>query len=192
MQPTRKPRKRLTPEHLIEVGVVQAVHGLKGALTIYSHTRPTIGIAGYSFWWLGDSVERARRYEVIRCWQHGKRILARLEGVPDCVAAAALKGAKVWVPAADVEVSEDEYLWQDLIGCVVRDVASDLMLGTVTALEEFGAQDILTVRTADDADQPGEWLLPFVDDVVIDVDMDGNCITVRLPEGMDACFTPRS
>ena len=59
-------------------------------------------------------------------------------------------------------------------------------------MEEFGAQDILTVRTPDDADQPGEWLLPFVDDVVIDVDLDGNCITVSLPEGMDACFTPRS
>ena len=174
------------------MGTVQAVHGLKGALSIYSHTRPAIGVAGYSFWWLGDSADHAKRYKVFRCWQHGKRILARLEGVSDCDTAASLKGEKVWVPAADIEISEDEYLWENLIGCVVRDMASERILGTVTALEEYGAQDILTVRTADDADQPGEWLLPFVDDVVLGVDVHERCITVRLPEGMDACFTPSS
>jgi len=92
----------------------------------------------------------------------------------------------------DVAVSGDEYLWQDLVGCEVWETDSNCLLGTVTALEEYGAQDILTVCTPDDARPAGEWLLPFVKDVVVDVDINARRITVNVPEGMDACFTPRS
>jgi len=175
---------------MLEVGVIQKAHGLKGALTVYSHTRPAIGIAGYSFWWLGSTPESARRYPVTRCWQHGKRILAELQDIHDIQAAEKLGGLKIWVPTGDVDVDEDEYLWEDLIGCRVL-LQDGSLLGEVTALEEYGAQDILSVRTAEDAARAGEWMLPFIEQVILDVDLDAGCITVALPEGMDACFTPR-
>jgi len=186
----KKARKRLTPDRLLKVGAIRGPHGLKGALIIYSYTRPAIGIAGYSFWWLGESSESAKPYKVERCWQHGKRILAELEGVADCDQAALLERIHIWVPAGEVTVEEDEYLWQDLIGCTVIEKISSRELGTVVALEEYGAQDILIVRTPEGAEQSGEWMLPFIDDVVLDVDTENHRITVALPEGMDVCFTP--
>ncbi len=180
---------------MLEVGVIHGPHGLKGALTIYSHTRPAIGIAGYSFWWLGVNSESAQPYKVERCWKHGKRILAELEEVTDCDQAALLEQMHIWVPADEVTVGEGEYLWADLIGCEVRQVgdkgSDGVLLGAVVALEEYGAQDILTVRTPEDARQQGEWMLPFIEGVMLDVDLTARCITVDLPEGMDACFTPR-
>ena len=127
-----------------------------------------------------------------RCWQHGKRIFAELEGVCNIESATSLKGAKVWVSSTEVEISKDEYLWEDLIGCIVIDESSSQALGTVIALEEYGAQDILIVRTPDDDAQPGEWSLPFVENVVCDIHIGDRIITVRLPEGMEACFTPKS
>jgi 16S rRNA processing protein RimM len=174
---------------LLHVGDIQGVHGLKGALTIYSHTRPADGIAGYSCWWVGVSEAKAKAYPVRRCWQHGKRVLAELEGVLDRNAAEALKGQKIWVSQDEVEVADDEYLWEELTGCEVYTDAGKL-LGQVAALEEYGAQDILTVRTPPQAAEPGEWMLPFIHDVVLDVDLDARRITVHLLEGMDACFTP--
>jgi len=90
-----------------------------------------------------------------------------------------------------VEASEDEYLWEDLIGCtVVTDAGCSL--GEVTALQEYGAQDILTVVAGSDFDEPGEWMLPFTEEVILNVDLDAGKIEVHLPEGMEACFTPRS
>jgi len=172
---------------LLEVGAVCGPHGLKGALTIYSHTRPAIGIAGYFFWWLGESEESARAYRVGRCWQHGRRLLAELDGVVSIESAEALRGMKIWVDAAEVTLEAEEYLWQDLVGCEVWDADSGRLLGTVIALQDYGAQDILTVRTP-----AGQWLLPFIREVVCEVDMDTRRIAVRLPEGMDACFTPIS
>lgn len=174
---------------MLHVGDIQGVHGLKGALTVYSHTRPADGIAGYSCWWVGETPQDAVAYEVRRCWQHGKRVLAELAGIDDRNAAEALKGRKIWVPQNEVEVGEDEFLWQELIGCEVY-TDGGVLLGQVAALEEYGAQDILTVRAPAGAAEPGEWLLPFIHDVVLDVDLDSRRITVHLLEGMDACFTP--
>jgi len=176
---------------LLKVGAIRGPHGLKGALIIYSYTRPAIGIAGYSFWWLGESSESAKPCKVERCWTHGKRILAELENVSDVDTATALAGQRIWIDAANVLPEEGEYLWQDMIGCTVIEKSGNRELGKVVALEEYGAQDILTVRTPEDARQQGEWMLPFIEDVVLDVDLAARRITVDLPEGMDACFTPR-
>jgi 16S rRNA processing protein RimM len=175
---------------LLHVGDILGVHGLKGALSIYSHTRPASAVAGYSCWWIGETAATAAPRDVKRCWQHGKRMLAELDGIGDCDSAALLKGLKIWVPRAEVETDDDEYLWQDLIGCAVRDLASERMLGTVTALEEYGAQDNLVVSADAAAGQPGEWLIPFTEMIVVDVDLDQQLILIDMPDGMDACFTP--
>ena len=179
-------RKPPTPDRLLEVGAVQSPHGLKGALIIYSHTRPALGIAGYSFWYIGKDAASAKRFEIVRCWQHGRRLLAQLAGIQDADAAAMLKGQIIWVDEAEVSLEEDEYLWADLIGCAVFDT-SGRELGRIVGLEAYGAQDILSVRAPE-----GDWMIPFVESIVQRVDLDARRIEVALPEGMDACFTPRS
>ncbi|GAV21277.1 16S rRNA processing protein RimM [Mariprofundus micogutta] len=182
----------MSAEALLHIGDILGPHGLKGTLTIYSYTRPAQAIAGYSCWWLGESAETAKSFQVKRCWQHGKRMLAELDGITDCNSAEAFKGRKVWVRASEVTVEEDEFLWEDLIGCEVLQDENDELLGTVTALEEYGAQDNLLIRTPDDADEQGEWLIPFIEEVVVDVNIDESTIWVNLPDGMDVCFTPKS
>jgi len=172
----------------LHVGDILGAHGLKGALIVYSHTRPASAVAGYSCWRIGESAETARAFDVARCWQHGKRMLAEINGISDCDSATAFKGMKIWVPADDVETDDDEYLWEELIGCEVRD--ADSLLGTVIALEEYGAQDNLVVKAAADAAQQGEWLIPFTEEIITTVDLDNNLIVIDMPEGMDACFTP--
>jgi 16S rRNA processing protein RimM len=118
-------------------------------------------------------------------------VLAKLESIDDCNAADALKKASVWIEADAVEVDEDEYLWEELTGYQV--VTTDgTLLGTVDRLIEFGAQDNFCVTTPDNSDEPGEWLLPFIEDVVVAIDDKTRTIEVELLEGMDACFTPSS
>jgi len=182
----------MAAESLLHIGDILGAHGLKGTLIVFSHTRPAQAIAGYSCWWIGKTAVSAKAYPIRRCWQHGKRMLAELDGVSDCDQAAPFKQLKIWVPADAVETDDDEYLWEELIGCQVIREGSRTPLGTVTALEEYGAQDNLLVQTPDDAAEPGEWLIPFIEDVVTDVNLDNGVIIVDLPEGMDVCFTPRS
>ncbi|MDQ6992056.1 MAG: ribosome maturation factor RimM [Mariprofundus sp.] len=174
----------------LHVGDILGVHGLKGTLIVFSHTRPAQAIADYSCWRIGGTEATAKSYQVRRCWQHGKRMLSELDGVNDCNQALAFKKLKIWVDADIVETDDDEYLWDELIDCLVVREGSGVVLGRVIALEEYGAQDNLLVKTEEGADKPGEWLIPFIEAVVVDVDLDESRIVVALPDGMDVCFTP--
>lgn len=164
-------------------------HGLKGNLIIYSHTRPALAVAGYRCLWSGVNAEAAVQTEpwlVERCVAHGKKILLKLAGVETPEAAEALRGQKLWVHRDEIEVGEDEFLWEDLVG--MRVLTDDgRALGEVVGVQEFGAQDILFIENNE-----GEWMLPFIEDVILAVDEAAGCIEVQLQEGMDACFTPRS
>ncbi len=158
---------------------------------MFSHTRPAQAVAGYLRWYVGEDEHHAREYTVVDCHQHKKRMLAKLEGIETIAQAEQLKGMKIFVPEDEVEVADDEYLWQDLIGCTVV-AQNGQKLGEVTALHEYGAQDILEVKTTADMDESGEWLLPFIEDVIVEVDVGKRLIEVELLDGMDACFTPKS
>ncbi|MDQ6980477.1 MAG: ribosome maturation factor RimM [Ghiorsea sp.] len=176
---------------MLYIGDILNPHGLKGSLIVFSHTRPVDAVAGYLRWYIGKDESNVREYTVKDCHQHKKRILAKLEGVDTIEQVELLKGLKIFVPEDEVEVDEDEFLWQDLLGCTAIDQDGH-KLGEVTALYEFGAQDNLEIKTTADMDKSGEWLLPFIEDVIVDVDLDEKIIQVNLLEGMDACFTPKS
>jgi 16S rRNA processing protein RimM len=116
--------------------------------------------------------------------------LVELDGVHERNQAELLKRSKIWVKRDEIDVQDDEYLWDTLIGCDV--FHGDMLLGKVVALEEYGAQDILVVRTDTSAPIQGEWMLPFTEDVIMHVDEDSQRVDVQLLDGMDACFTPKS
>jgi len=176
--------------NLLYVGMLLSPHGLKGTLSLYSDTRPASGIAGYSFWYIGTSQDNVKKYAVKRCWQHGKGMLVELEHVETREQAAALKQYKIYVSRDEVEIGDDEYLWEDLMGCQVY--GNGELLGEVTALEAYGAQDILCVKSLPNMMKQGEWMLPFIEDTIQALDLDAQRIDIELLEGMDACFTPKS
>ena len=154
---------------------------------IYSHTRPAQAVAGYLRFWLGPDAQTALNQptvSVARCWHHGRRMLLQLEGVDHISDAELLVRNKLWIKRDDVSLEDDEYLWDDLIGMPVFDEGKGKALGVVRAVQDFGAQDTLLIEAVD-----GEWMIPFVDGIVRAVYDEQ--IHVCLPEGMDACFTPK-
>ncbi len=93
---------------------------------------------------------------------------------------------RLWVHRDDILRESGEFLWEDLRGMrVVLD--NGRVLGEVFALQDHGAQDILLVRS-----EKGEWMIPFIEDVVQEVDEQKRHILIHLLEGMEACFTPKS
>ncbi len=186
-------RKKPSHNRFFRLGAIVGVRGLKGTLVIYSDCRPPEGIFQYDCWWLGASPEHLQQFQLIRGWTHGKRLLAELQGVDDINAAEPLKDQSIWVPdSAVAPLAEGEIFWDDLTGCDVFDIETGKLVGMVIALQEFGAQDILCVRTSDEAEPAGEWMLPFVKEIVVQVDIENRRIDVRLLPGMESCFTPKS
>jgi 16S rRNA processing protein RimM len=104
---------------------------------------------------------------------HNHYLLACLEGVDDRTGAEALMGLDVAVLREEMpEAEDDEFYWDDLIGLEVVNVQGEA-LGQVAGLLETGANDVLQVR---DGDQ--ERLIPFVDAVIQQVDLEAGRLVV--------------
>lgn len=151
------------------MGRVAAPHGIKGWIKIQPFTEDTDGLLAYPEWWLGRG-ETWALHRVLEAAVHGVAVLARLEGCDDRDAAFALKGLEVGVPRELLPESRDgEYYWSDLLGMEVLNRRGE-QLGRVVKLMETGANQVLVLEGK------REVLVPFVENVILDVDLAGNRI----------------
>ncbi|HNA30456.1 MAG TPA: ribosome maturation factor RimM [Thiobacillaceae bacterium] len=154
------------------MGRVVAPYAVRGWIKLQTFTEYLDSLLDYPVWRLGKD-GRWRDYRVLDGKIHGQYLMAGLEGVEDRTAAEALMGLDVAVLREEMpEADEDEYYWDDLIGLDVVNLAGEA-LGRVEGLLETGANDVLQVR-----DGETERLLPFVDAVVKEVDLEAGRLVV--------------
>jgi 16S rRNA processing protein RimM len=159
------------------VARIGAAHGVRGDVKFWSFTADPAAVAGYGPFETADG--RVVEIETMRPAK--EFFVARLKGVTDREAAERLRNAELFVPRDRLPASEtDEFYHADLIGLAVVDAAGD-PLGTVTAVHNFGAGDLIEVRPAADRDTV---MLPFTQAVVPQVDIAGGRIVVSPPEGV--------
>lgn len=156
----------------IVLGRVTGLFGVRGWVKVFSSTQPREGIAKYSPWQLrlGDEW---RSFVVESGQSQGKGVIAKLEGVDDRDAAAALMGADIAIWREQLPPPrEGEIYWADLEGLEVETVEGEV-LGRVSHLLETGANDVLVVRGE------RERLIPFVrEQVVREIDLQGGRLVV--------------
>ena len=154
------------------MGRVVAPYAVRGWIKLQTFTEYLDSLLDYPVWRLGKD-GRWRDYRVLDGKIHGQYLMAGLEGVEDRTAAEALMGLDVAVLREEMpEADEDEYYWDDLIGLDVVNLVGEA-LGRVEGLLETGANDVLQVRNGET-----ERLLPFVDAVVKEVDLEAGRLVV--------------
>ena len=153
-------------------------HGLRGEVTVQLHTDDPEGrfVPGEEF--ATDPAERGPL--VLRSVRvHQEVYLLAFEGHPDREAAEALRGTRLLVDDEHAD-EDDEEGWreEDLLGFDVV-LVDGTPLGSVSALHLRPVQDLLAVRTP-----RGEVLVPFVEELVPEVDEDARRIVVDPPPGL--------
>ena len=81
-------------------------------------------------------------------------------------------------PESDALLEEGEYFHYQLIGMQVRTEEGE-ELGELQEILETGSNDVYIIR-----DGSKELLIPATEQVVLDVDVAGNAMLVRLPDGL--------
>lgn len=158
------------PPAAVCVGAIVGAHGVKGAVKVKSFTEEPAAFAAYGP--LDDNQGRTFRARVIG--RSGEVLVATLEGVADRTAAEALKGVRLYVSRAALpEAEEEEYYHADLIGLRVETLAGE-NIGTVAALFDFGAGDLIEVKGKDG----GSRLISFTKRSVPMVDVAGGRLVV--------------
>lgn len=154
------------------LGRIVGVFGVEGWVKLHSFTEPRENIFRYKPWTLRGPAGEST-VDTPQGRAQGKGVVARLSGVDDRDAAAALVGTEIWVPREALpRPRQGEYYWTDLEGMAVRTVEG-VDLGRVSHLFATGANDVMVVQ----GDR--ERLIPFVVGLqVVAVDVDARCIEV--------------
>jgi 16S rRNA processing protein RimM len=161
------------------VGRIGRPHGVRGDVTVEVRTDdPELRFAvGTSI--ATDPADRGPLVIASRRW-HKDVLLVIFEGVADRDAAEELRGTMLVIDSADVEPPDDpdEFHDHQLIGLAVETVSGD-PVGEVEDVLHHG-QDLLVVRRKGQ----DEALIPFVKELVPEVDLDGGRLVVDPPEGL--------
>lgn len=159
---------------IVVLGRLSEPYGIRGWLKLNPFGDDPQTWRQIAVWCVGREGGPWREFALNGLKVHGDGLVVAFDGVPDRTAAEALKGMLVGAPRECLPATEDdEFYWADLIGLVVVNEAGE-QLGKVAGLLETGANDVLRVVGDDGA----ESLLPFVEAVVLSVDMEAGRIRV--------------
>jgi 16S rRNA processing protein RimM len=160
------------------LGQIGAAHGVRGEVRLRSFTSDPAAITDYG----PLETEDGRVFEIETLRPAKDHFVVRLSGIRDRDAASALANTKLYVPRERLPETDepDEFYHADLIGLEVIDLAGN-KLGTVVAVHNFGAGDLIEVRT--DAGNNTE-LVPFDTTHVPAVDIASGKIVVDPPQGL--------
>jgi 16S rRNA processing protein RimM len=156
---------------MVVMGRIAAPFGVRGWIKVQTFTRSVGSLLDYPAWWLrvGKGWEERK---VEEGGVHGRALIAKLLGCDDREAAVRVKGREIAVPRSELPVNADgEYYWSELIGLEVAN-REGVVLGRIAGLLETGVNQVLVVRGE------RERLIPFVEAVVVSVDVTGGLMVV--------------
>lgn len=166
------------------MGRIVAPYGIQGWLKVRPDTEVLDGLFDYPDWWLGreDGLRKSawQKYHVETVKVHVNILLVKLQGIDGRDAALAVKGRHIAVPREQLpKAGKGEYYWSDLIGLKVIN-QQQVDLGEITDVFATGANDVMSVKAE------RERLLPFIDQVVLKVDLEAKTMLVDWPVEWDS------
>ncbi|OLF08444.1 ribosome maturation factor RimM [Actinophytocola xinjiangensis] len=167
---------------LLLVGRVAKAHGIAGELAVDIHTdSPDERFAPGAVLSARLRDRSVRPVTVATVRAHSGRLLVRFDEVPDRTAAETMRGAQLLVDAADLPPSEDPDAFYDheLEGLAAV-LADGTEVGTVREIARSPGAELLVISRPDGT----ESLVPFVREIVPEVDVRGGRVVLDPPEGL--------
>jgi 16S rRNA processing protein RimM len=164
----------------VVVGRIGRAQGIGGEVTVEVRTdSPEERFSPGAVLFLESHPGQSREVTVVGTRWQGGRLVLRIAGVDDRTGAEALRGGLLEAEVDITDADDEEYHDAALRGLAVRDVAG-VEIGSVADVLHLPGQDLLAVH------RPGaaELLVPFVHQMVPEVDIAGGYLVVDLPEGL--------
>ncbi len=163
-------------KEFLEAGKIVNVHALKGEVKVMPWCDSADFLCEFERLFLDNGkqeliIERARVQK--------NMALIKFEGIDTVEDAEKMRNKILYMWREDVELDEDSYFVQDLIGLKVYDADSDKLYGELTDVLQTGANDVYQIKGND-----REYLVPAIPDVIISTDIDGGIMKIRPLDGL--------
>lgn len=159
-------------ETFLECGKIVNTHGIRGEVKIIPWADSPEFLCGLPALYIDGKPVRLRSARV-----HKGNVIALLEGVDDVNTAMLLKEKVVSMSRDDVELPEGSFYLADILGLKVID-ESGRELGVLADILSPSLQQVYVVRGE------REIMIPVVPEFILETNVEGGYIRVRLIEGM--------
>lgn len=163
-------------KQFLEAGEIVNTHGVQGEVKINPWCDSPEFLCQFDTLYIDGAPVK-----VLSARPHKTCVLARLEGVDDVNAAMRLKGKKLEIDRAGVELPEGRHFIADLIGLEVRDAESGAVLGRIAEVLTPPAHEVYVVKGGEHS-----YMIPAVDAFLKETNLEGGYVRVALIEGMES------
>lgn len=160
---------------MLEIGKLVNTHGIRGEVKIQPWCDDP-----YVFDELEYLIIDGKEYEIERNRYHKTCQIVKLAGVDDMNAAELLKNKIVYINREDMPLPEGRYFVADILGLKVRE-ENGRVLGDVGDVIKTGSNDVYVLKNTFNKKQ---ILIPVLDNVVLETNIEGGYIVVRLMKGL--------
>ncbi len=167
-------------EKLYRVGNVVNTHGIKGELRIVSITDFPEDRFKTGAKLILKKNGKTTEFTVESSRPHKSFILVKFQGYDNINDVEQFVKSEVFAQGEETsELKDGEFLYKQIIGLTVID--KDLgEVGKVAEIIELGSNDVWVVRGT----KYKEILLPYITDVIKNVDLDKQIVEVEIPDGL--------
>lgn len=165
-----------TESNFFKIGSVGRAQGLKGQVTLLLKTPEVLHGDAYPEVILQKNNEQLP-VSLQELLFYPKKTVAKFDGIDDRTKAESLKGYEVLISRPNSNPTQEDFNLGDLQGFKV--LCDQKVLGNIDSFETNGHQDLLRVKSDETF-----FLVPLIDEFIVDLDFENEEITMDLPEGL--------
>lgn len=104
----------------------------------------------------------------------------KLKGVDNIESAELLRNKVLYIKREDAHLPDGTWFIEELFGCEVYDVDTNVLYGKISDVSYTGANDVWHITGSNGK----EYLIPAVKEFVVDVNVEDNCVKISPLKGI--------
>lgn len=165
-------------KQFLETAKIVATHGVRGEVRCQYFCDSAEFLCEFDELYLDKKGEKP--VEISRAYPHKNVVIMKIDGIDTVEDAQKLIGKTLYMNRDDVELDEDVYFIQDIIGLVVKDIDSGEVYGKISDVYQNGATDVYSIKKENGA----ELMFPYIDEVVKKIDIEAGEMLIKPLEGL--------
>ena len=163
-------------KQFLEVGQIVNTQGLKGEMRVDPWCDGPEFICMFDELYLknGDTIK------ITKSRVQKNVAVIEVEGIDSIEQADTMRRTVLYINRDDVQLDDDVFFVQDILNCDVVDIDTKKSYGKITDVIKTGANDVYQVTGEDGKN----YLVPVIDDVVINTDIDSGVVEIRPMKGI--------
>lgn len=163
-------------KQFLETGKITSTHGIKGEMRVEPWCDSPQFLCGIKKLYL--DADGKKELNVLKMRVAGRMLIMKAEGIDSIEQAEAYRNKRIYLNRDDVNIGDGHFI-EDLLGCEVFNIDSGEKIGEISDVSKTGANDVWHIKSDDKT-----YLIPVIDSVVINVDVDNGKIEIRPLEGL--------